>query len=55
MLQMQARISQQDAATEALRKKIADALVNFNASELTVAIKNGKVYVSMQDDCYFIG
>lgn len=51
--QLQSLIDQQRKNTEALRKKIADALVNFGANELTVSMKNGKVYVSMQESLLF--
>jgi len=51
--QLQALIDQQQQATEALRKKIADALNGFNSSELTVTMKNGKVYISMQEGLLF--
>jgi len=51
--QLQAMIDQQQRATEALRKKIADALVGFNSNELTVTMKNGKVYISMQESLLF--
>ncbi|MCD6013254.1 MAG: OmpA family protein [Flavipsychrobacter sp.] len=51
--QLQALIDRQQKATEALRKKIADALVGFNSSELTVTMKNGKVYISMQESLLF--
>jgi chemotaxis protein MotB len=51
--QLQALIDQQQKATEALRKKIADALNGFNSSELTVTQKNGKVYISMQEGLLF--
>ena len=51
--QLQALIDQQRKNTEALRKKIADALVNFGSNELSVSMKNGKVYVSMQESLLF--
>ena len=51
--QLQALIDQQQKATEALRKKITDALVGFNSSELTITMKNGKVYISMQESLLF--
>lgn len=51
--QLQSLIAQQRKNTEALRKKITDALVNFGANELTVSMKNGKVYVSMQESLLF--
>ncbi|MBL7719056.1 MAG: OmpA family protein [Flavipsychrobacter sp.] len=50
---LQSLINQQQSNTEALRKKIADALVNFNTNELTVYIKDGKVYVSMTESLLF--
>ena len=51
--QLQALIDQQQKATEALRKKIADALQGFNSNELTVTMKNGRVYISMQEGLLF--
>jgi len=53
LLQLQSLIDQQRKNTVALRKKIADALVNFGDNELTVSLKNGKVYVSMQESLLF--
>jgi chemotaxis protein MotB len=32
---------------------MADALVNFNSNELSVTMKNGKVYVSLQENLLF--
>ncbi len=51
--QLQERIDAQRRNTEALRQKIVDALVNFNSNELTISMKNGKVYVSMQESLLF--
>lgn len=51
--QLQAMLDQQQKAAEALRRKIADALQGFNSSELTVKMKNGKVYISMQESLLF--
>ncbi len=51
--QLQDFIDQQQKATEALRKKIADALTGFNTNELTVTMKNGRVYISMQEGLLF--
>ncbi|MCD6018770.1 MAG: flagellar motor protein MotB [Bacteroidetes bacterium] len=36
-----------------LKKTIADALVNFKPDELTVSIKDGKIYVSLQENLLF--
>ena len=53
LAQLQALINQQKQNTENIRKKMADALVNFNANELSVHTKDGKVYVSLQEDLLF--
>jgi len=53
LLQLQGLIDQQRKNTEELRKKISDALVDFNSSQLTVSMKNGRVYVSMQESLLF--
>jgi chemotaxis protein MotB len=53
LAQLQALMNQQKENTEKLRKKIADALTNFNSDQLTVNIKNGKVYVSLQESLLF--
>lgn len=44
--------SQKDVMNK-LKKDIGDALVNFKADELTVYIKDGKVYVSLQEKLLF--
>lgn len=51
--QLQALMDQQKKAIQQIRQKMADALVGFNSNELTVAIKNGKVYVSLQENLLF--
>jgi chemotaxis protein MotB len=51
--QLQGLIDQQKQNTEALRSKINAALVGFNSNELTIATKNGKVYVSLQENLLF--
>lgn len=53
LVQLQGLMDQQKKATQEIRKKMADALVGFNSNELTVAIKNGKVYVSLQENLLF--
>ncbi len=53
LMQLQALMDQQKKAIEDIRKKMSDALVGFNSKELTVAIKNGKVYVSLQESLLF--
>ena len=44
--------SQKDAMNK-LKKTITDALINFKADELTVNVKDGKVYVSLQEKLLF--
>ena len=51
--QLQALMDQQKKAIEEIRKKMADALTGFKSNELTVATKNGKVYVSLQENLLF--
>jgi chemotaxis protein MotB len=51
--QLQALMDQQKKATQMIRQKMSEALVGFNSNELTVAIKNGKVYVSLQENLLF--
>lgn len=50
---LQGLLEQQKKNADALRQKMADALVKFNSNELTVAVKNGKVYVSLQENLLF--
>ena len=51
--QLQALIDQQRKNTQELRTKINNALTGFNSNELTVSTKNGKVYVSLQENLLF--
>ncbi|HVG40821.1 MAG TPA: OmpA family protein [Chitinophagaceae bacterium] len=53
MAQMRQLMDQQRQAIENLRKKMTDALVNFKSDELSVFVKNGKVYVSLQESLLF--
>lgn len=53
LAQLQALLDQQKMKAEALKKKMADALVGFSANELTVTQKNGKVYVSLSESLLF--
>src|SRR3990170_5771172 len=50
---LQSLIDQQRKTTSELRQKMTDALKGFNSNELSVAIKNGKVYVSLQENLLF--
>ncbi len=51
--QLQALMDKQKRAIEEIKKKMSDALVGFKSNELSVAIKNGKVYVSLQENLLF--
>lgn len=46
-------LAKKDAAVQGLKKKIADALLNFKENDLTVTVKNGKVYVSLAEQLLF--
>ena len=50
---MRQLMDQQRQAIENLRTKMTNALVNFKPEELTVSVKNGKVYVSLQESLLF--
>ncbi len=51
--ELEARIAAKDSATNALKKSISDALTGFNDNDLTVTIKDGKVYVSLSEQLLF--
>ena len=50
---MRRLLDQQRMALENIRQKMTDALVGFNSNELSVFTKNGKVYVSLQENLLF--
>jgi len=50
---LQELMDAQKKAIEGIRKKMTDALVGFKSDELSVSIKNGKVYVSLQENLLF--
>src|SRR5690606_17486274 len=51
--ELQELIGRQREKTEALRKKMSEALGNFSSDELSVFTKNGKVYVSVSEKLLF--
>lgn len=51
--EMEAIVSKQDSITNALNTIVKNALLGFKADELSVEMKNGKVYVSMTDKLLF--
>ncbi|QSE97270.1 OmpA/MotB family protein [Fulvivirga lutea] len=46
-------LENKDKAVQALKKRINEALLNFKESDLTVSVKNGKVYVSLAEQLLF--
>lgn len=46
-------LAKKDEAVEALKNRITGALLNFKENDLTVAVKNGKVYVSLAEQLLF--
>jgi len=50
---MQMIIARQDSVTKKLNDILRNALLGFNADELSVEIRSGKVYVSMTDKLLF--
>jgi chemotaxis protein MotB len=46
-------IQSQKDVMDKLKKTIADALLNFKPDELTVHVKDGKIYVSLQEKLLF--
>lgn len=50
---LQSILDQKDAEVRALKEKVASALKNFEGSGLKVEMRNGKVYVSMDEKLLF--
>lgn len=46
-------LANKDKAVQDLKKKISDALLGFKENDLTVLVKNGKVYVSLAEQLLF--
>jgi chemotaxis protein MotB len=53
MLALENVLRQKDSVATALKKKVSDALLNFEGQGLTVHLRNGKVYVSMEEKLMF--
>jgi chemotaxis protein MotB len=51
--QLQNLLQQQRSQSENLKNKMLEALKGFNSSDLSVAQKNGKVYVSLSENLLF--
>ncbi|HET8860020.1 OmpA family protein [Marivirga sp.] len=46
-------LADKEEAVNALKKKVSEALLNFKENDLTVEVKNGKVYVSLAEQLLF--
>lgn len=53
LLRLQNIIQKQDSIVSAINKIVSDALMGFNSDELNVEMKNGKLYITMQDKLLF--
>ncbi len=51
--ELEIALQQKDEAVKQLRQKVMDALVGFNNKGLTIQEKNGKVYVSLDEQLLF--
>jgi len=51
--ELQSILSKKDSAVSALKKAVTDALLGFENNGLTVTQKNGKVYVSLEEQLLF--
>ncbi|MFW5781215.1 MAG: OmpA/MotB family protein, partial [Bacteroidota bacterium] len=53
LLELETILARKDSAVNALRNKVAAALIGFENEGLSVDIKNGKVYVSLEEKLLF--
>jgi len=53
LIELQQILNRKDSIVEALKKTVTDALLGFKNQGLEVKIKNGKVYVSLQEKLLF--
>ena len=53
MQELELALKQKDEAVKQLRQKVMDALLGFNNKGLTIQEKNGKVYVSLDEQLLF--
>ncbi len=53
VMELESALKQKDEASAALKKKLSDALYNFENKGLTITQKDGKVYVSMDESLLF--
>lgn len=53
VLELEEILNNKDKAVQDLKNRISNALLNFKESDLTVKVKNGKVYVSLAEQLLF--
>ena len=53
LLELQTILAKKDSVVQALRKTVTDALLGFEGKGLTIHVKNGKVYVSLEESLLF--
>jgi chemotaxis protein MotB len=53
LLELQSVLHKKDSLVQALRKSVTDALLGFEGKGLTINVKNGKVYVSLEESLLF--
>ena len=53
LIQLQSMLNAKDSIVNALKDKVAEALGQFEEDGLTVELKNGKVYVSLEEQLLF--
>jgi chemotaxis protein MotB len=53
LMELEDILARKDSAMSALRRKVSDALLGFEGKGLSIYMKNGKVYVSMEDKLLF--
>jgi len=53
LIELEDALKRKDAAVAELKRKVSDALLGFEKDGLSVKIKNGKVYVSVEDKLLF--
>jgi chemotaxis protein MotB len=53
MAELERMLARQDSAVKALKRKVSDALVGLENNGLTVSIRQGKVYVSLDEKLLF--
>lgn len=53
LMELEAALKRKDAAVAELKRKVSEALLGFEKDGLSIKIKNGKVYVSVEDKLLF--